>query len=44
MSNLFMGAQFTIWDTQGLLIEWGVGIVHGLLAGAAIGAYNSKNS
>jgi len=44
MSNLFMGAQFTIWDTQGLLIEWGVGIVNGLLGGAAIGAYNSKNS
>ena len=44
MSNLFMGAQFTIWDTQGLLIEWGVGIVHGLLGGAVIGAYNSKNS
>ncbi len=44
MSNLFMGAQFTIWDTQGLLTEWIVGIVHGLLAGAAIGAYNSKLS
>jgi len=27
-----------------LLIEWGVGIVHGLLGGAVIGAYNSKNS
>ena len=44
MINLFMGAQFTIWDTQGLLTEWIVGIVHGLLAGAAIGAYNSKLS
>ena len=42
MSNLFMGAQFTIWDTQGLLVEWIVGIVHGVLGGAAIGAYNSK--
>lgn len=44
MSNLFMGAQFTIWDTQGLLVEWIVGIVHGVLGGAAIGAYNSKIS
>ena len=44
MSNLFMGAQVTIWDTQGLLTEWIVGIVHGLLAGTAIGAYNSKLS
>ena len=44
MSNLFLGAQFTIWDTQGLLVEWIVGIVHGVLGGAAIGAYNSKIS
>jgi len=38
----FMLAQFRMFDIQFALTEWVVGIVHGVLGGAAIGAYNAK--
>ena len=38
----FMLAQFKMFDIQFALTEWVVGIVHGVLGGAAIGAYNAK--
>lgn len=40
----FMLAQFKMFDIQFALIEWVVGIVHGILGGAAIGAYNAKQA
>ncbi|MDB0025214.1 hypothetical protein N9D95_01575 [Flavobacteriales bacterium] len=40
----FMLAQFKMFDIQFALTEWVVGIVHGILGGAAIGAYNAKQA
>lgn len=40
----FMLAQFKMFDIQFALTEWVVGIVHGIVGGAAIGAYNSKQA
>ncbi|MDA0912920.1 MAG: hypothetical protein ACO3MV_09120 [Flavobacteriales bacterium] len=41
-TQAFMMAQFSIFDMTFALTEWGIGILHGIVGGAAIGAYNSK--
>ena len=38
----FALAQYSFYDASFAMVEWVVGIVHGILGGAAIGAYNSK--
>ena len=38
----FATAQYTFYDGTFAMIEWIIGIIHGILGGAAIGAYNSK--
>ena len=38
----FATAQYTFYDGSFAIIEWVIGIIHGILGGAAIGAYNSK--
>ena len=38
----FATAQYTFYDASFAMIEWIIGIIHGILGGAAIGAYNSK--
>ena len=38
----FATAQYTFYDASFAMIEWVIGIIHGILGGAAIGAYNSK--
>ncbi|MGB0195789.1 MAG: hypothetical protein ACPH8E_03280 [Flavobacteriales bacterium] len=38
----FATAQYTFYDASFAMIEWVIGIIHGILGGAAIGAFNSK--
>lgn len=38
----FALAQYSFYDASFAMTEWVIGIVHGVLGGAAIGAYNSK--
>mgnify|MGYP004176413259 CR=1 FL=1 len=42
LSQAFATAQYTFYDGSFAMTEWVIGIIHGILGGAAIGAYNSK--